>query len=294
VTIFEALSLGPDVFEEFMEQAQKSLSRRKRRLLAAAVCRTLWHLPAEDASRQAVVAAEAFADRRISAKERRRARRAAAAVCDDLREEVGSPNDPYAALGGLESDDPVDMDAVRWHVARAFEDAAESDSYLAYDDGVDHPWLAAAHAARATPSTNSSAEGAIVGAITGPQAEVLRGEGGGARKTAASQGRPTVHLLQAAVRSDILGHLWYSVGCVDPACLAWHDGAVVKIASAIYADLECPDLSVLATPDCSAMYVLADAVEEAGCANRALLEHLRAPRRHVRGCWVLDLLLGKK
>jgi hypothetical protein len=40
--------------------------------------------------------------------------------------------------------------------------------------------------------------------------------------------------------------------------------------------------------------VLADALEEAGGADRAILAHCRAPGPHVRGCWAIDLLLGKK
>jgi hypothetical protein len=39
--------------------------------------------------------------------------------------------------------------------------------------------------------------------------------------------------------------------------------------------------------------VLADALEEAGCADADLLVHLRGPGPHARGCWVLELLLGK-
>jgi hypothetical protein len=38
--------------------------------------------------------------------------------------------------------------------------------------------------------------------------------------------------------------------------------------------------------------VLADALEEAGCADQRLLGHLRGPGSHVRGCWALDLTLG--
>jgi hypothetical protein len=40
--------------------------------------------------------------------------------------------------------------------------------------------------------------------------------------------------------------------------------------------------------------VLADALEEAGCADEAVLSHLRCPGPHVRGCWALDLALGLK
>jgi hypothetical protein len=39
--------------------------------------------------------------------------------------------------------------------------------------------------------------------------------------------------------------------------------------------------------------ILADALEEADCTNDDILGHLRGPGPHVRGCWVVDLLLGK-
>lgn len=38
---------------------------------------------------------------------------------------------------------------------------------------------------------------------------------------------------------------------------------------------------------------LADTLEEAGCTDRAILEHCRQSGAHVRGCWVIDALLGK-
>lgn len=39
--------------------------------------------------------------------------------------------------------------------------------------------------------------------------------------------------------------------------------------------------------------ILADAMEEAGCTDPEFLAHLREPGHHVRGCWALDLVLGK-
>ncbi len=41
------------------------------------------------------------------------------------------------------------------------------------------------------------------------------------------------------------------------------------------------------------MPILADALEEAGCTNVDVLNHCRQPGEHVRGCWLLDLLLCK-
>src|SRR5262249_14683122 len=40
--------------------------------------------------------------------------------------------------------------------------------------------------------------------------------------------------------------------------------------------------------------VLADALEAAGCSNQDILEHCRGPGPHVRGCWVLDMLLADR
>lgn len=47
--------------------------------------------------------------------------------------------------------------------------------------------------------------------------------------------------------------------------------------------------------DFSAMPILADALQDAGCDSEEVLSHCRdANRPHVRGCWVVDLVLGKK
>jgi hypothetical protein len=39
--------------------------------------------------------------------------------------------------------------------------------------------------------------------------------------------------------------------------------------------------------------ILADALEEAGCTDADILNHCRHPGEHMRGCWVIDLILGK-
>jgi hypothetical protein len=45
--------------------------------------------------------------------------------------------------------------------------------------------------------------------------------------------------------------------------------------------------------DFSAMPILSDALQDAGCENTDILAHCRTPGTHVRGCWVVDLVLGK-
>jgi hypothetical protein len=64
--------------------------------------------------------------------------------------------------------------------------------------------------------------------------------------------------------------------------LKWDGGTVPNMARAVYAERAFDRLPVLA-----------DALEEAGCTDPELLGHLRGPGPHVRGCWALDLLLGR-
>jgi hypothetical protein len=45
--------------------------------------------------------------------------------------------------------------------------------------------------------------------------------------------------------------------------------------------------------DVSALPVLADLLEEAGCPEQSVLDHCRGPSEHARGCWAVDLVLGK-
>ena len=39
---------------------------------------------------------------------------------------------------------------------------------------------------------------------------------------------------------------------------------------------------------------LGDALQQAGCEDEPFLAHCRGPEEHVRGCWVIDLILGKQ
>ncbi len=75
---------------------------------------------------------------------------------------------------------------------------------------------------------------------------------------------------------------------LDAAWLRWGEGTVVRLAQAAYHE-QLPGCHL----DASRIAVLADALEEAGCADADILRHLRDPGPHVRGCWVLDLLLSK-
>jgi hypothetical protein len=86
--------------------------------------------------------------------------------------------------------------------------------------------------------------------------------------------------VQAALLRDI-----FSFSLPQPmarCCLTWRDGMVSVTAEEMYRSRDFNDSPVLA-----------DMLDEAGCTDEALLSHLRSPGPHVRGCWALDLLLGK-
>jgi hypothetical protein len=64
---------------------------------------------------------------------------------------------------------------------------------------------------------------------------------------------------------------------------SWLTSAVHQLAESIYADK---------TFDC--LPILADALQESGCDHQDVLGHCRSAGLHVRGCWVVDLVLAKK
>jgi hypothetical protein len=84
---------------------------------------------------------------------------------------------------------------------------------------------------------------------------------------------------QCALLRDIFGNPF------RPTTLkpGWQTPAVIALAQSIYEERRFDELSVLA-----------DALEEAGCTDGAILSHCREPGDHVRGCWVLDLILGRE
>lgn len=91
----------------------------------------------------------------------------------------------------------------------------------------------------------------------------------------AAEGREQVHLVH-----DFFGLLNFRSVSVEAA---WLTPQVVSLAQEVY-DNRAFDR----------MAKLADALEEAGCANYDILAHCRQPGEHLRGCWVVDLVLGKE
>jgi hypothetical protein len=81
---------------------------------------------------------------------------------------------------------------------------------------------------------------------------------------------------------EVLGSSHFPSISIDPSWLLWKDGTIRKLAQAIYGSRRFADL-----------LALADALEEAGCTEADILSHCRGEGPHVKGCWVLDIVLGK-
>jgi hypothetical protein len=98
------------------------------------------------------------------------------------------------------------------------------------------------------------------------------------------QGQPDYQLgvqqgtLNLALFRDIVGNPFRPVA-IDPR---WLTSTVLDLAAAIY-DERAFDR----------MPILADSLMDAGCNSNEIIEHCRASGPHVRGCWVIDLLLDK-
>jgi hypothetical protein len=86
---------------------------------------------------------------------------------------------------------------------------------------------------------------------------------------------------QAGLIRDIFGSPFGPV-VVDPTWLTWNDGLVLDLARGIYVERAFEQ-----------MPIFGDALEDAGCTDGVILEHCRSRAEHVRGCWVVDALLGK-
>jgi hypothetical protein len=103
---------------------------------------------------------------------------------------------------------------------------------------------------------------------------VAEGSVQGSRKTHTRERCAQVSLLR-----DIFGNPFRPV----TFCPEWRTDTAVSLARQMYE-----------SRDFSAMPILADALQDAGCEDADILGHCRGPGPHVRGCWVVDLVLGKE
>jgi hypothetical protein len=112
---------------------------------------------------------------------------------------------------------------------------------------------------------------AIVGAATARKP-------GRPSKTAIAERERTRAALKLLVRC-VYGNPFRPV----PFETSWRTDTVLSLAGQMYD-----------SRDFGAMPILADALQDVGCDNEEVLNHCRGETTHARGCWVVDLVLGKE
>jgi hypothetical protein len=96
----------------------------------------------------------------------------------------------------------------------------------------------------------------------------------------------TANVAESAAQCMLLRDLFgnpFRAAPIAPEVFTWHEGAIPKLAQAIYDERAFNRLPSLG-----------DALEGAGCTEDSILAHCREAGGHVRGCWAVDLLLSEE
>ena len=138
-----------------------------------------------------------------------------------------------------------------------------------------------AHAARACAHLVEGADSAFDGMATPflpPAEDATRWTVAAIREYAGVAMAEREKVVQCSIVRDIIGNPFRLVACRTE----WRTSTVTALANEIYSDRRFGHLPELAS-----------ALLQAGCDNAEILNHCRSDEVHVRGCWVVDLLLQR-
>jgi len=249
-----AICTEPRIMLAFLGE---SISPRKRMLFASACCDRIRDLM-EPRSRSALAAVRLAADGRMTPKE----------MEWELGEASKAKGDAFRAacipVMGIERYERISrMLRTGIHEPEIITDACP----------VTNAAFAAEHAVETVfvPSKVALAAEAAARAV--------------ARRMKDSQEEKAEQAAQATILRDLIGNPFQPF-LVESS---WLTPTVTSLAQAAY------DERTLSNGELNAdrLAVLSDALEEAGCNERAILEHLRGSAPHVRGCFAIDSLLKK-
>jgi hypothetical protein len=259
-------------------------SQRKLRLFAVACCRRISHLFPDDRCRRAVEVAEREADGQATPAESDTARHEAIEViCRFGVRADRASGDPYCDIGDYLSS----LEGWRDRYQQLCQEEAEAAETVQ----LDHSHCESTRAAAAVAACDTlrlmhgySSIGSCLGRAASavhfsrlppPECDPDDYEGDHYQKYV----RDREELVAQRALVDCVFGNPFRPAAIDPA---WQTTTVITLARQMYE-----------ARDFSAMPILADALQDAGCENADVLDHCRGGGPHTCGCWVLDLLLGK-
>jgi hypothetical protein len=280
------VSTAPTPMVEFLRSTGKAGDRRLL-LFGAACCRRLLAFFPNGAIRRAAECGERHADGQAAPGERSEAEKALAPQPGPRR---GLPRALTATQAAIGQGTWMGTEDAPWPVPPdrrgAEEWALRAARLLVAACGVRQ-----VRQVRLVPRVAGHALGAMWLAAN-DRYQVLRCPGGEevrvARATweAAEAARTAEQTAQAALLRDIFANPFRPPAALASALLTLD---VPALARGAYEDRLLPSGRL----DPGRLAALADAVEAAGCTDEELLEHLRGDGPHCRGCWPVDLLLGR-
>jgi hypothetical protein len=228
--------------------------QRRLRLFRCACCRAIWDFFDDALCQQAVELSERYADQGASRAELYAMRASTEEQAQAARQQMGEAARRCSAKD------------VAWKKAFHFQEitsAAQWTLSTRFDARVTHIVTMSTQLAGAALAGESQAS---------PGAAIIQ----------QTQGRLQAHLVR-----DIFGNPFQALTLEHSP---WLTPIVLALPHSAYDERD-PSNGNL---DNNRLAVLADALEDASCADQAILGHLRCPGPHVRGCAVLDAILGKK
>jgi hypothetical protein len=247
-------------------------SDRKLRLLACACCRRLWRFMDDDHSKKIVEVGQWLG-------------------CGENLLDLPLDSCRRAVeLAELAADDPLVSEKLR--VASEAADAfhVPPQQYAdCYDSGMkpfDTELMASGHAAYAAYYACDSDAAVAVSGVVREAAHAVAYLRITEHRQTEEGGDSAERAVHCALLREIIGNPFRPI-TFDPACLT---PKVTNLTTVAYKERVQP----LCELDSARLGAVADALEEAGCTNTDILSHLRGPGPHVRGCWVVDLILGKE
>jgi hypothetical protein len=183
----------------------------------------------------------------------------------------------------------AEQDAAQFAANEASKDAERSYALLCGEAESPIPFVPLALADIAISTSFHGRHRVFMGHIARAALAVRKGKGHS--KVPPVDLAPSEEATDQAVHCDVLRCIFNTFQPISASILYWSDGIIQRLAEAAYQHRLLPSGHL----DPERLAVLADALEEVGVTDQDMLRHLRLQGAvHVRGCFAVDLVLGKE